>query len=306
MPRAASRGQRCPRTGRVHDHRGRPCGQHRHDGDHLCHRQYCADRHGHRSGSRGNRARNGGDHVELRRRRLRRRLRPVPELARTARARGPTSAPPTRRRPTRRAGTPPPPPTGSTTCASSPPTTSATAVTSATIANVRVDNTAPTGSITRLQPRPMSRATFSRHLELGGCRVGGRERAVPTLTCRRQHVDERGGCRHHDAVLRELGHHGRQRTGLYDLQVTTTDKAGNTFTSPTHHQRARGQHRARRLGRHDGRYNRRLPERQQDLLQVDHRRELRLWSLRSPMPARVRRRRSSRSSTEGGRTRRRP
>ena len=94
------------------------------------------------------------------------------------------------------------------------------AFTSAAI-TIRVDNTLPTGSVTapgRRRERPRHDRARQR---LGRRRLRRRDRPVPALPGRRRHLDEPG---------RELDT-TTVADGQYDLRVTTTDNAGNAFTS---------------------------------------------------------------------------
>ena len=234
----------CGRAARAHRRPtrspGPTVGQHRHVGDHLHARLDGADRCGDRAGGGGERPRLGGGDVELGRRRLGSRLGAVPEFTRRC---GNVVEPRRRRHRDavrRRAGTPPRSPTGSTTSVSSPPTTSATpsrrrpSPTSGSTTPCRPDRSL------RRRRAPSSRGpSWSRRIRPTADR--GRQRAVPTFTCRREHVVERGGGRHHVAVHRELGHHGVV-DGLYDLRVITTDKAGNAVHVRARNQCARRQH----------------------------------------------------------------
>ena len=149
-----------------------------------------------------------------------------------------------------------------------------TAFTSATIANVRVDNTAADGRDHRARVVGEHQGHLHGHLELGRRRLGRGERAVPALPRGHEHVDEHRRGRHHDAVHRELGDHGRRRRplrppGHHHRQV------GEHVHVGAGDERAGRQHRAHRVGG-DGEWpERRVPQRGQDLLQGE-----RGWELR--------------------------
>ena len=97
--------------------------------------------------------------------------------------------------------------------------------TSATVANVRVDNTAPTGSLTAPAASATCAARRHRLVELGRRRLGRRQRAVPALARRRRHLDD-DRHRRHDSPYSVSWDTTAVADGLYDLRVVTTDNAG--------------------------------------------------------------------------------
>ncbi len=135
------------------------------------------------------------------------------------------------------------------------------------IANVRVDNTAPTGAITAPLSGANVRGTAvtvtSDSADAGS---GVAQRALPALARGRRHVDERGGGRHHGAVRGELGHDRRARRPLRPAGRHHR-QGGQHVHLGARHERPRRQHRARRLDGRRERRRRRLPERPEDLLQ---------------------------------------
>ena len=107
-----------------------------------------------------------------------------------------------------------------------------TAVTSATIANVRVDNTAPTGSITTPAASANVRATISltsSSADAGSGVASALFERSPAGAGTWTSVAAADTTTPYSVNWATTG----VTDGPYDLRVTTTDKAGNTFTSPT-------------------------------------------------------------------------
>ena len=121
--------------------------------------------------------------------------------------------------------------TGSTTCAWSRPTTSATRSPPATVANVRVDNTAPSGTITA----PAANAF------LNGASVAVSANSADSgsgvLNAQFQTAPRGSGTWSNLGAADTTSPYGvtwnttTYVNGQYDLRVVTTDRSGNTFAS---------------------------------------------------------------------------
>ena len=135
--------------------------------------------------------------------------------------------------PSRRPGTPPASRTGSTTCASPPPTTSASRLTFATIADV--------GSTTRpARDRypPHRPQTHSSTARASRCRQNSADAGSGVSTAQFQTSPHGanvwtnlGAADATSPVRRDLEQHHLQRRPIRPARMTT-DKSGNTFTSP--------------------------------------------------------------------------
>ena len=104
------------------------------------------------------------------------------------------------------------------------------------VANVRVDNTAPSGALTAPVASAIIKGHVRAHVGLGRQRLRCAQCALPALARRCRHLDERGDGRYHRAVRRKLDH----------------DDPGRRAVRPARrHHRPRGQH--VHLGARDGR-----------------------------------------------------